>query len=64
MQVRRFVTFEVEIEVPDGTDVDETEVLIDELMEGAGFDFCYDNGDGTKTVGPPTLHSYTSEEPE
>jgi hypothetical protein len=60
----RYVTLSVQIEVPDELDQAEQDVLVDDVMENALFDFNYDNGDGTRTVDGPIFHSYSDEVPE
>lgn len=64
MIIKRYVTLEVDIEMPDFEDSRDIDYVVDSLMEEAMFDFSYDDdGDGLRVV-DVTLHSYTDEEPE
>ncbi len=64
MVVEQYITFKVQVELPDDLDQDEQDVLIESLVNEADFNLQFDNGDGTKIVGDVILHSYTNEEPE
>lgn len=62
MKLRRYLTLAVDIELPDGLDDAETDVLIDEVFGCADLTLEFDNGDGSKIL-DFEIQTYSDEEP-
>jgi hypothetical protein len=64
MRVRRYLTFAVDMDLPDNlADDGERDTLVESVVGECDFSLAYDDGEGTKIV-DYELHSYEDEEPE